>query len=693
MAASRAPRRQARLLRTYGGLGGGRRRGPGRGARARVAAAPWFSPARERLRLFSSSGSGLSAGSPGVEPGSSSSPASDPDSDPDFEPGPARRGLRRRLRARADATPAWAGGSPGQRPAPGEHPEEEEEEAAKENRPHRHVTERSWRLRARGRRPGPPLCSTPGPPPAPAASLGTPAAPRGRLARSILAGLSPVPNLSPDPAPAPQLAAEDSLATSTSLFSPVPEPREEPRTRSRKKAAKPAPASPGLPLDQERPPRPLPQSTARKACISGFSSARWKRPPVRPRGRKRPKAAEGARGWAQRRGSLSFHKKRNVTELQPHSSPCSSLLLDTSWQTSSMYLLTPNKSLPAEELALSDAEKVYHECQQEGPLAFGRYLCPDRVQSCEKIGEGVFGEVYRTVVGSRTAALKVIAIEGEELVNGSPQKTFGEILPEIIISKELSLLSEEAPNRTEGFIGLYGVRCVQGRYPDMLLQAWDAFRSRRGSENERPDSFGQDQLYVVLEFEFGGMDLEHMRKQLSSVATAKSLLHQVTAALAVAEGALHFEHRDLHWGNVLVKSTSAKELGYMLNGQAGTIATHGIHVNIIDYTLSRLEKDGLVVFCDISQERELFQGQGDYQFEIYRLMKKKTRNRWAHYHPYTNVLWLHYLADKVLKEMTFKNKVTTGPMRHVRQQIQAFYESVLGFDSATELLQSHNLFR
>ncbi|XP_074153834.1 serine/threonine-protein kinase haspin [Sminthopsis crassicaudata] len=744
MAPSRAPQPQARLLRTYGGLGGGRRRGAGRGARARVAAAPWFSPARERRRLFSSSSSGLSAGSPSIGLGSGS-PASAPDSDPDYEPGPAcgspgtaPRGRRRRLRA--DGPPAPVDATPGRRQVPGgdlADQEEDEEEAAKENRPHRHVTERSWKLRARGQRPGPPLCSTPGPPsePPPPPSLRTPAGGRIGLSNSILASLSPVGNLSPGPpcdlspappcdlspgppcdlSPAPpcdlspgppcdlspgpleepEPAPGDSMATSRSLFSPIPEPPKEPRSRPRlrarkgapRKAAKPALATPALP-----------QSTARKACISGLSCARWKK--TQPSQARPGSGANGVRGWAQRRASLSFHKKKMVAELQPPVSPGGSLLLDsfgppsgTPWQTSSMYVLTPNKSLPAAELMLSDAEKVYRECQQEGPLAFGHYLSPDRIKNCEKIGEGVFGEVFRTVVENRETALKVIAIEGEELVNGSPQKTFGEILPEIIISKELSLLSEEAPNRTEGFIGLYSARCVQGPYPEALLQAWDSFRSRRGSENERPDYFGPEQLYVVLEFEFGGVDLEHMRKQLSSVAAAKSLLHQVTAALAVAEAALHFEHRDLHWGNVLVKRTSAKQLGYTLNGQAGTIATHGIHVNIIDYTLSRLEKDGLVVFCDLSQERELFQGQGDYQFEMYRLMKKRTRNRWAQYHPYSNVLWLHYLADKVLKEMVFKKKVSTGPMRLVRQQIQAFYESVLAFGSATELLQSHSLFR
>ncbi|XP_074046619.1 serine/threonine-protein kinase haspin [Macrotis lagotis] len=709
MAPSRAPRPQARLLRTYGG-----RRRAGRGPRG--APAPWFSPARERRRLFSSSSSGLSAGSPGPGSSGAGSPASGPDSDPDFEPlpargsvGPALRGLRTRLRARRppgaleeEEEEEEEEGEEGEEEEEEQEEQEEQQQLAKENRLHRHVTERSWKLRARGRRPGPPLCSTPGPPPPTAApSPGrTPPAARPRLSRSILARLSPVPNLSLEPEPG---QAGDSLATSASLFSPASAPPkalpkalpEEPRGRPRRQAAKPALATPACP-------RGPPQGTARKACISGFSSARWKRsrpPQTGPRrkvplGQKHP-----TEGWAQARASLSFHKKV-VAELQPPGTPCSSLLLDsfgapggTPWQTSSMYMLTPNKSLPTAEMVLSDAEKVYRECQQEGPLTFDHYLSRDRIQSCEKIGEGVFGEVFRAVVGSRTMALKVIAIEGEALVNGSPQKTFGEILPEIIISKELSLLSEEAPNRTEGFIGLYSVRCVQGPYPDLLLRAWDAFHLQQDSENERPDCFGPEQLYVVLEFEFGGVDLEHMRKQLSSVATAKSLLHQVTAALAVAEAALRFEHRDLHWGNVLVKKTSAKELGYTLDGQAGTIATHGIHVNIIDYTLSRLEKDGLVVFCDISQEQELFQGQGDYQFEIYRLMKKRTRNHWAPYQPYSNVLWLHYLADKVLKEMTFKKKVLTGPMRQVRQQIQAFHESVLGFESATELLQSHSLFR
>ena len=33
--------------------------------------------------------------------------------------------------------------------------------------------------------------------------------------------------------------------------------------------------------------------------------------------------------------------------------------------------------------------------------------------------------------------------------------------------------------------------------------------------------------------------------------------------------------------------------------------------------------DGLTVSCDISNDEELFMGQGDYQFEIYRLMRQE----------------------------------------------------------------------
>ncbi|KAM6296730.1 serine/threonine-protein kinase haspin [Aegotheles albertisi] len=488
-------------------------------------------------------------------------------------------------------------------------------------------------------------------------------------------------------------------------------------------------------------------STCRKVCISGSSASRWGRQirlrPVRHKNkrqqqpnnslfrpqmrRKRTKKGVLERSvdkrdndcsflnssstWGRVRASLSFHKKKKITTEESFCSsifctpsvksqlsgyqetPSAAMAQYCTWSASSMILLAPRNASSVLELTLTDAEKVFGECQQEGPITFEECIPLDKMKDCEKIGEGVFGEVFQIDSERGPVALKIIPIEGTERVNGEAQKSFGEILPEVIISKELSLLSEESENRTVGFISLYSVHCVQGAYPKYLLEAWDKYHEVTGSENDRPDLFGDKQLFMVLEFEFGGSDLEKMRNQFSSVTSAKSILHQVTASLAVAEQELHFEHRDLHWGNVLVKKTEEKELGYVLNGATHTIPTAGIHVNIIDYTLSRLEKDGLTVFCDLSTDEELFQGTGDYQFDIYRQMKAENSNSWTDYHPHSNVLWLHYLSDKLLNDVCYKKKASTSAMKKIKQQLIKFHKEVLTFESANEVLQKSSLFQ
>uniref|UniRef100_A0A8C3JRT2 Serine/threonine-protein kinase haspin n=1 Tax=Calidris pygmaea TaxID=425635 RepID=A0A8C3JRT2_9CHAR len=489
-------------------------------------------------------------------------------------------------------------------------------------------------------------------------------------------------------------------------------------------------------------------SSCRKACISGFSASRWGkqiklrpkrhknkrqqqpnnpflRPQMRQKGMKKDvletsvdvrdngcSFLNSSQAWGRVRASLSFHKKKKVTT---EGSFCNSIFCTPStkfqlsghqltqsagmaqcgtWSASSMILLAPSNSSSVLEPMLTDAEKVFGECHQEGPIAFEECIPLDKMKDCKKIGEGVFGEVFQIDSERGPVALKIIPIEGTEKVNGEAQKSFGEILPEIIISKELSLLSEESVNRTVGFISLYSVHCVQGAYPKYLLEAWDKYHEAVGSENDRPDFFGDEQLFMVLEFEFGGSDLENMRNRFTSVALAKSVLHQVTASLAVAEQELCFEHRDLHWGNVLVKKTDVKELTYVLNGTTHTIPTAGIHVNIIDYTLSRLEKDDLTVFCDLSTDEELFQGTGDYQFDIYRQMKEENANSWTDYHPHSNVLWLHYLSDKFLKCMGYKKKASsTASLRKIKQQLVEFHKEVLSFDSASDVLQNSSLFQ
>lgn len=57
---------------------------------------------------------------------------------------------------------------------------------------------------------------------------------------------------------------------------------------------------------------------------------------------------------------------------------------------------------------------------------------------------------------------------------------------------------------------------------------------------------------------------------------------QTACALAVAEQALEFEHRDLHWGNVLVSPTTEKRIIFRLCGKEYSVPTKGVKVSTCD---------------------------------------------------------------------------------------------------------------
>ena len=92
----------------------------------------------------------------------------------------------------------------------------------------------------------------------------------------------------------------------------------------------------------------------------------------------------------------------------------------------------------------------------------------------------------------------------------------------------------------------------------------------------------------MFEFSNGGKDLESF--EFNALSEAWSVLHQTALGLAVAENALEFEHRDLHWGNVLISRTGDELIESALLGEKKMVASHGVRVSLIDFTLSRLKK-------------------------------------------------------------------------------------------------------
>ncbi|EEC15215.1 hypothetical protein IscW_ISCW021594 [Ixodes scapularis] len=290
----------------------------------------------------------------------------------------------------------------------------------------------------------------------------------------------------------------------------------------------------------------------------------------------------------------------------------------------------PRKSvLPP--LAPDPFEMLLDFCRQEEALTFDQALNFKSLRLCRKIGEGLYGEVFRLQRCSETSVVKIVPVGGSVLVNMEQQKSVEQILPEVIISL---------------------VHCVQDTYHRVLLKQWDLFDSKKGSENDRPDFYEASQMFVVFEFADGGESLECFK--IRTAGEAESIFLQVACALAVAEVALEYEHRDLHWGNLLVTRTPEKRASYRLPEGTFDLDTCGVSVSLIDYSLSRLRNGGTVIFTDLSEDASLFEGTGDHQFEVYRLMKQHNGNDWKSFSPYTNVLWLHYLLQKLLQEKDYR---------------------------------------
>ncbi|KAK3844802.1 MAG: hypothetical protein J3R72DRAFT_365235, partial [Linnemannia gamsii] len=196
---------------------------------------------------------------------------------------------------------------------------------------------------------------------------------------------------------------------------------------------------------------------------------------------------------------------------------------------------------------------------------------------------------------------------------------------------------------------------VKGKYPKAFLTAWDRFRKENGTESYRPDHYTSSQLYCIILLPYGGIDLEHC--SLTNWRQAWTVLTQVAASLESKEQApFWFEHRDLHWGNILVKGTLQKQIvfprrhlhqqQYLLpshrQGDDGklfrNIPTFGIVVQMIDFTLARVQGDkGNLIYMDMEKDEDLFKGQGDYQFDIYRKMRRQIGKDWTASCPRTNL--------------------------------------------------------
>ncbi|KAJ2635049.1 hypothetical protein GGF44_003408 [Coemansia sp. RSA 1694] len=375
---------------------------------------------------------------------------------------------------------------------------------------------------------------------------------------------------------------------------------------------------------------------------------------------------------------------------------------------------------------LPELDSSQHSDAQMGELESESGLC--------KIGEATYSEVFsaqwryvpRTrydnfnskkgkVKGERLmqVALKVIPFGNSSVKSGTgePQTTLRDLYQEIGATLALSRLSEREraklqearlqvkkplkPKERElgaNFVKAFRVCICQGPLPAPLLRAWDRWKTEYPDlcENMRPDYYPPNQLFAVFVLEMGGETLENAA--VSTWKEARSIVRQLALSMALAERHNQFEHRDLHWGNIMVTRSNSNltflyqlpPTGARVKSALMSIPSYKVRCTIIDYTLSRLHIDNddsdatankptnydpaKNVFFVALKDESLFQGQGDIQYDVYRQMRQCSKDDWEGFHPHTNVMWLTYALQKIL--------VTKAPA--IRHELVEFAESKLG---------------
>lgn len=115
--------------------------------------------------------------------------------------------------------------------------------------------------------------------------------------------------------------------------------------------------------------------------------------------------------------------------------------------------------------------------------------------SFQKIGEASYSEVF----GIGDVVLKVIPLRDEDenpvAVPLSEAETpapsdVKDVLKEIIVTSEMGEMCD-------GFVKLLRTYVVRGKYPSLLLDLWDQYHERKGSESIRPGSYAPKFMVFV----------------------------------------------------------------------------------------------------------------------------------------------------------------------------------------------------
>ncbi|KAL2809694.1 hypothetical protein BJX63DRAFT_347319 [Aspergillus granulosus] len=310
-----------------------------------------------------------------------------------------------------------------------------------------------------------------------------------------------------------------------------------------------------------------------------------------------------------------------------------------------------------------------------------------------KLAEGSYGEVYKLrlrenicqkeISKSKLARLraygdgvfKIIPLRAQSGPGSKKFTSIEEIVAEIKMLKYLDPIP--------GFARFREIHVVQGRFPKAFQEAWDQYKkTKHDCLNPNPSSrraYPDSQIWGIVEMDDAGCELEKF--SWSSIFQVYDVFWGVAMALARAEEYALFEHRDLHLGNVCIRSTRPdgrmdppSDLEIMHQSYSSGFGLSTLETTLIDYSLSRAElimdeTSGVVevtssdldkkqIFDAIGQDEDDALLRDTYRHmraQIYHGNPLKTEKTpdvpqiWAEYAPRTNLIWLRFLLKMLLK--------------------------------------------
>lgn len=326
-----------------------------------------------------------------------------------------------------------------------------------------------------------------------------------------------------------------------------------------------------------------------------------------------------------------------------------------------------------------------------------------------KIAEASFGEVYRLSLledisdfcSTDESVFKVIPLtpavdalpldkrkRAAALRRGEGMTAPHDVATEVKLLQRMSSIP--------GFTNFRDIRVLQGRPPLAFIEAFKAWNSSQKAKKKElshfPDSakkssYNEDQLWAVIEMQDAGSDLERFVESgtCTSVFPIWDILWHTVLSIAKGEEGAEFEHRDLHLGNICVRSQSSSFDAEPITN-VSKLGFTSLETTIIDYTLSRcLMPDTSIAYTDLSttSQAALFEGDSteEYQYDIYRYMRGAlyfdeplapvhemtdediagTRRTWEQFHPQTNLVWIHLVLYKLLEQIDWPSAKKAPP--------------------------------